>query len=152
MVNFLAHLFKEGYQYRSLNSYRSAISSVHERVDGYEVGQHPLVSRVMKGAFNLRPPQPRYETTWDVTKVLNYIESLGSSESLSLRDLSWKLAMLLALTRPSRSADLVKLDLRFRRYSPEGVTFQEAGLAKQSRAGKPRAEFFFPAFESRELK
>ena len=151
VVNFLAHLFKEGYQYRSLNSYRSAISSVHERVDGYEVGQHPLVSRVMKGAFNLRPPQPRYETTWDVTKVLNYIESLGSSESLSLRDLSWKLAMLLALTRPSRSADLVKLDLRFRRYSPEGVTFQEAGLAKQSRAGKPRAEFFFPAFESREL-
>ena len=56
VVNFLAHLFKEGYQYRSLNSYRSAISSVHERVDGYEVGQHPLIARVMKGAFNLRPP------------------------------------------------------------------------------------------------
>ena len=36
-------------------------------------------------------------------------------------------------------------------YSPEGVTFQDAGLAKQSRAGRPRAEFFFPAFESREL-
>jgi hypothetical protein len=67
VVNCLAHLFKEGYQYRSLNAYRSAISSVHERVDGYEVGQHPLVSRVMKGAFNLRPPQPRHESTWYVS-------------------------------------------------------------------------------------
>ena len=92
-----------------------------------------------------------YETTWDMTKVLNCIESLGSSESLSLRDPSWKLAMLLALTRPSHSADLIKLDLRLRHYSPEGVTFQQAGLTKQSRAGRPRAEFFFPAFESREL-
>ena len=142
VVNFLAHLFKEGYQYRSLNSYCSAISSLHERVDGVEVGQHPIVSRVM----NLRPPQPRYETTWDVTVVLQYIESLGSSDSLPLQILSWKLAMLLALTRPSRSADLTRLDLRFRRYTPEGVVFQEAGLAKQSRQKNPKTEFFFPAF------
>ena len=145
VVNFLAHLYKEGYQYRSLNSYRSAISSVHEKVDGYEVGQHPLISRVLKGAFNLRPPQPRYETTWDVATVLQYIESLGSSRSLSLQSISWKLAMLLAL-RPSRSADLVRLDLRTRRYTPDGVVFQEVGLAKQTRQNKPRTEFFFPVF------
>ena len=29
VVNFLAELFQQGYQYRSLNAYRSAISSVH---------------------------------------------------------------------------------------------------------------------------
>ena len=148
VVNFLAHLFKEGYQYRSLNAYRLAISSVHEKADGYEVGQHPLVSRLLKGVFNQRPPKPRYEVTWDVTKVLNYIDSLGESDSLSLQVLTWKLAMILALTRPSRSADLVRLDLRYRRHTPEGVVFQEPGLAKQSRQGKPRAEFFFPAFPS----
>ena len=81
-----------------------------------------------------------------MTTVLRYFESLGKSESLSLQALSWKLAMLLALTRPSRSADLVRLDLRFRKYTPEGVVFQEAGLAKQTRQNKPRAEYFFPAF------
>ena len=48
VVNFLAHLHKEGYRYQSLNSYRSAISSVHERIDGSAVGQHPLVTRLMK--------------------------------------------------------------------------------------------------------
>ena len=89
-----------------------------------------------------------YEVTWDVTKVLNYIDSLGESDSLSLQVLTWKLAMILALTRPSRSADLVRLDLRYRRHTPEGVVFQEPGYAKQSRQGKPRAEFSFPAFPS----
>ena len=52
VVNLLAHMFEEGYQYHSLNAYRSAISSVHEKADGYEVGQHPLVSRLLKGVFN----------------------------------------------------------------------------------------------------
>ena len=52
--------------------------------------------------------------------------------------------MILALTRSSRSADLVRLDLQYRRHTPEGVVFQEPGLAKQSRQGKPRAEFFLP--------
>jgi hypothetical protein len=31
VVNFLADLFSQGYQYRSLNAYRSAISSVHDK-------------------------------------------------------------------------------------------------------------------------
>ena len=51
IVNFLADLFDQGYKHSSLCSYRSAISSVHERVDGYEVGYHPLVSRLLKGVF-----------------------------------------------------------------------------------------------------
>ena len=54
VVNFLAYLFKEGYQYSSINSYRSAISSVHEKVEGYNVGQHPLVTRLLKGIFHDR--------------------------------------------------------------------------------------------------
>ena len=146
VVNFLAHLYKDGYQYRSLNSYRSAISSVHDRVDGYEVGQHPLVSRVLKGVFNSRPPQPRYESTWDVSQVLRWIEQRGDNKNLSLQDLSLKLVMLLALTRPSRSADLANLNIRYRRFLPEGVTFQPVALTKQAKQNRQRAEFFFPAF------
>ena len=75
VVNFLAHLHKEGYQYRSLNAYRSAISSAHERVDGFTVGQHPLVTRLMNGVFNDRPPLPRYTCTWNVDTVLSFISS-----------------------------------------------------------------------------
>ena len=49
VINFFAHLYEQGYQYRSYNSYHSAISSMHEKVDGYEAGQHPMVSRLVKG-------------------------------------------------------------------------------------------------------
>ena len=62
-----------------------------------------------------------------------------------LNSLNLKWAKILALTRPSRYADLVALDLQYHRHTPERVVFQEASLAKQSRQGKPRAEFFFLA-------
>jgi hypothetical protein len=61
------------------------ILSVHERVDRYLVDQHPLVSRVMKGIFNLRPPQPRYEATGNMSIVLGYLQTLRHSEALPLR-------------------------------------------------------------------
>ena len=66
VVNFLADLHEKGYSYRSLNAYRSAIASTHDRVDGASVGQHPLVCRLLAGVFNSNPPQPRYTSVWDV--------------------------------------------------------------------------------------
>ena len=43
--------------------------------------------------------------------------------------------------------DPTNLDIRFRHYSPERVTFQSAKLAKQSRQKKPVRDLFFPKFE-----
>ena len=61
VANFLAHLFEEGYQLQSLNSFRSAISSVHGPVDGVEVDKHPMISRLLKGAF---PSRLQYTSAW----------------------------------------------------------------------------------------
>ena len=146
VANFLAELYEEGYQASFLNSFRSAISSAHDQVDGVAVGKHPLICCVLKGVFNARPPLPCYTATWNVQIVLQYLEGLGSSTSLLLKFLTFKLARLLALTRPSCSADLAALQLGHRRFSPEGVVFLPAALAKQSRQGKPLKEFFFPSF------
>lgn len=151
MANFLAHIFEKGYQYRSLNSFRSAISSTHDRVDGVNVGQHPIISRLMAGALNSRPPQPRYNATWDVQEVLVFLENMGSYKDLSLKDLTIKTAMLLALTRPSRSADLCQLDLSQSKERPEGFTFHPTVLPKQARAGRSIQEFFFPRFSDNKL-
>ena len=38
VINFLADLHSQGYQTNSLNAYRSAISSVHDKVDDIDVG------------------------------------------------------------------------------------------------------------------
>ena len=132
VVNFLAELYSQGYQYQSLNCYRSAISSVHDKVDGNSIGVHPAVTRLIKGAFHSRPPQPRYSSFWDVGTVISYLRNLGSNDNLNLRHLTLKTVMLLALTRPSRSADLAKLDIQWMSYQADGVTFRPAHLAKQS--------------------
>ena len=50
VANFLAHLHGEGYQSRSLNSYRSAIFSTHDTVDWFKVGEYPILSRLLKVA------------------------------------------------------------------------------------------------------
>ena len=66
IANFLANLHEESYQSQSLNAYRSAISSVHHTLDGVEVGKHPMISRLLKGAYHVRPSLPRYAATWNV--------------------------------------------------------------------------------------
>ena len=147
ILNFLAELFEQGFQYRLLNAYRSAISSVHEKIDGIQVGKHPIVSRMLKGVFNERPPRPKYESVWKVDQVLTMFREDGGSASLSLQDLTVKTAMLLVLTRPCRGADLAALDLRNRSYVPEGVVFQPYHLSKQSRPSHHGTSFFFPSFD-----
>ena len=63
-LGFLAHQFALGRVYRSLNVYRSAVSSTHLPVDGFPLKQHPLVTRLLKGVFNLKPPRPKYSSVW----------------------------------------------------------------------------------------
>ena len=59
----------------------------------YTVGQHPLVTRLMRGVFNDRPPVFGYNSTWNVQAVLTHITSWGETESLSLKQVSWKTAL-----------------------------------------------------------
>jgi len=56
----------------------------------------------MKGVFTLRPALPRYNVTWDVNKVLNYLQKLSPLKSLSLLELSQTLLMLLLLLSGQR--------------------------------------------------
>ena len=136
ILNFLAYQFQQGKQYRSLNCYRSALSSVLAPIDGFDIGRHPLVCRIRKGAFQLRPPQAKYSVFWSVSSVLNHMASWGENQSLGLQKLSWKLAMLLALCSASRTSDLTKFSVQHRQYSPKKVTFYPKGLAKQSKVGR----------------
>ena len=49
VTNFLADLFETGLEYRTLNSYRSAISAFHENGNSVPTGRYPLVASLMKG-------------------------------------------------------------------------------------------------------
>ncbi|XP_038059669.1 uncharacterized protein LOC119730724 isoform X1 [Patiria miniata] len=119
-LEFLQQLFDEGLSYRTINGYRSAISSAHCLIDNLPMGQHRLVKRFFKGIFGLRPPRPKYNSTWDVGKVLRFIKSLPDNRRLSLRQLTLKLAMLLALVTASRRASLTAIDVDNMTRSSDG--------------------------------
>ena len=146
---FLTDRFNTGAAYRSVNVTHSAISSCHPKIDGYPVGQHPLVLQLLKGMLNMRPPKPRYTHTWDVHLVTKYLDCLGKTKLLPLKLLSIKLAMLFALSCPERASSLAKLDLRHCRVTPEGVSFTLVSPRKRGSPDQlPRA--FFASFPHNE--
>ena len=130
-------MFEEGREYRSLNCYRSALSSVLCPIDGFDVGRHPMVCRLLKGAFQTKPPKPKYTAFWSVDQVLLHIRTWGEDQSLSLKTLTWKLAILLALSSAGRSSDLVRLSVAGCSITPERAVLLPDGLAKQERINKP---------------
>ncbi|XP_050398224.2 uncharacterized protein LOC126816078 isoform X2 [Patella vulgata] len=111
VINFLASLFSAGLGYSALNTARGALSSLGLVFEGFTVGCHPLVIRFLRGVFNLRPTQARYTCIWDVAPVLKYLQKLSPVAELSLKNLTLKLVMLIALICASRIQSLHCLKL-----------------------------------------
>jgi hypothetical protein len=87
VLDFLSELHEEGKIYRSINISRSMLSATLGKIEGYDVGKHPLVIKLMLGIFNSYPPKPRYNSFWDIGSVLSYLEGLGPETSLSFKNL-----------------------------------------------------------------
>ena len=134
LLEFLAHRFQQGKSYHSLNVYCSAISSIFPQINDIPVGQHPLIVRLMKGAFHLRPQSPRYAATWPVHKVVTFLKKLGSSTDLSLKWLSWKLVTLVALALACRCSELQTIEVPRILFNEQGVQIVLQGLTKTSNA------------------
>ena len=96
--------------YASLNTARSALSCIIS-LDAVPAGQHPLVARFLKGAFERKPPPSRPFEIWDVQTVLNFLKTFSPNSSLSLKDLALKLTTLLALITIQRKQTLVRLKI-----------------------------------------
>ena len=111
VLEFLADLHSKGHRYSSLNTARAALSALLSLNVKDKVGQHELVKRFMKGVFEQDPVVPRYQCIWKVKDVTDYLRSKAPARSLSLKDLSLKLVMLLALVTGQRIQTLQALDL-----------------------------------------
>lgn len=135
MLDFLVSLHEQGLSYATINTARSALSAIILPIDNVNIGSHPIVTRFMKGIFKNKPPSPRYQTTWDLNPVLTYLSSQPGPTQASLKSLTLKLTMLIALVSAQRGQSLHMLDIQFMK---EGDTFFEFTLPehiKQSRPG-----------------
>ena len=83
-IEYLIQYFYTGVSYSSVNTARSVLFSILKLENGTLFGEDPLVCRLLKRVFNLRPSLPRYTTTWDVSVCFRYIKSLSSLNECDL--------------------------------------------------------------------
>ena len=145
-MDFLHDVFKQGKAYSTVNTYRSAVSTVLEVVSGRKVGCHFLVTRLMKGVFMAKPPQPKYRETWDVGVVTEYLQRLSPYSSLKLKELTLKVATLTALVTAQRCQSLHKLSLENMSVYEDKIVFVIKDRIKTSRPGKTFPKVEIPRF------
>ena len=149
--NFLAERFEDGLEYATLNVYRSALSAFHPPIEGYKVGQHPVVSRLLHGAFNENPPRPRYTDTWEVNRVLEWMRGLGVNSEVPLKTLTWKLAMLLALMGACRGSELRSLKVSLMQDKGTEIWFRIDSLTKTKRPSNPYITLKWAQYEEDDM-
>ena len=114
ILSFLQGLLDAGQSPQSLKGYLATMAACHIGVDGRSVGSLPLVTRFMKGARRLRPPPRRFFPKWDLVTVMDGLSSapFETLESMDLKHLSLKTALLLALASGKRVSDLTALSVQ----------------------------------------
>lgn len=135
VLQFLTELFESGLSYSSINTARGALSALGIKIEEHSIGKHPIVIRFLKGVFNTRPSTPKYTHVWDVNTVLCFLRKLSPVKYLSLKNLTLKLCMLIALTNAARIQSIHLLCVNsVKKFSSEFV-FEFEGLLKQCRPG-----------------
>lgn len=113
-LEFLAGMNDQNLSYSSINTLCSALSAILQLPGpvNSSFSEHLYAKCFMKGIFQNRPPKPWYNKTWNVNIVLQYLHNMKDSKDLSIKDLTFKLVMLIVLTTASRGQSLHLLDLQ----------------------------------------
>lgn len=128
-------MFDGGIGYCGINTTRSALSCIVKPINGISFGSHPTVRRFCKGVFESRPTAPRYTETWDVGKVLSYLQTIPNSENIMLKDLTLKTVMSVSLASAQRGQTIHYLNLDDMTCSETSITFILSKPIKQSKPG-----------------
>lgn len=147
ILDFLTQLYDSGSSYSAINTARSALSAAVDLTDSpYTVGEHPLIKRFVKATFQSRPPLPRYQTIWDVSKVLDLLKTWSPAKNLNLKLLTFKLVMLCMLVTGQRCQSVHLMNIMHLTKGKSSYKFHIHKLVKQSRPGKLPPVLVLPAY------
>ena len=144
---FLAAEFNKGASFGSINTYRSALALIL----GHEIAQDFGIKRICKGAAKLRPPRPKYNSTWDPKVVLDYFDALGCNLDISLENLTSKVATLLALVTAHRMQTLSLIEVNNINISKERIEIKIPAQIKTSKPGRAQPTLILPFFENKNV-
>ena len=132
LCKFFIFLFNTGLSASTLKFARSSISFFIKESHG-ELICHAHIGRLMKAFEKMRPTVPRYVVTWDVKKVLDFLGEWYPNGTLSLKQLTLKTCMLIAITSSDRAQTIHRMRSDHCVYSAKGVEFPVFSRLKTSR-------------------
>ena len=145
IVKYIRKMVDEKASYQTINLHKSAISKFHEGFQGHTIGTHPLVKQALKAAFRINPPLPKYQHTFDISLLLDYIKNLPPNERLSFKMLTYKTLILTIYASLSRVSSLARLGPSLTE-NRDHVIVHLCHLEKQSRPGHVRGFLSIPRF------
>ncbi len=145
VLQFLLHSFQRGLSYSTLNTVRSALSSMLT-CEGKPVGQNELVVKFMKAVYLKRPALKRRGIIWDYNEILDFMKQYHPAEKLDIATLTKKLVTLMAILAGVRGQVLYFLHTDYMILEPDYVIFHIPELTKTSRPGSPMFELRFEAY------
>lgn len=146
VLSFLTELYESNVSYSTLNSVRSALSTFITLPGNISVGNHPLITRFLKGVFQTRPSLPRYTSIWDVGVVLTFLKTLSPASKLTLKNLTLKLTMLLMLVSGQRIQTIHLLDIENMVTHSSYFQFKITCKLKQTKPGRHIQDLCFKAY------
>ena len=139
VIDFLTLLFDSGVGYSAINTARSALSTILTRENGLPIGEHPLISRLLKGVFEQRPSIPKHTTIWDVGHLLDYLRRLSPISQLSLKELSLETVTLLCLLTGQTCQTIHAIDIQNMQQLLNMIRITISQPLKMTKAGKHQA-------------
>ncbi len=108
VLSFLQERLERRLSPSTLKVYVAAIAAHHDAVDGRSLEKHDLIVRFLKGARRMNPSRSPLLPSWDLSIILAGLQRgpFEPLDSVELKFLSLKTALLTALTSIKRVVDL----------------------------------------------
>ena len=146
-INFLTEIFySDSLGYSAMNTARSALSAIMINESGLSFGNNPLVKRLLRGMFNVRPSIPKHVVTYDVDIVLCYLKSLGEAENIPFKMLTFRTVTLLCIVSAQRDQTFAAIDIRLMDVSADRIICYIGEGLKTTRPGFHQSPLVFEAF------
>ena len=144
VLDFLVEIFELGFEYCTINTHRSAISTSNEPIEEFSVAKHPKVLNLMTSVYN---KTPGYSSVLDIETIPRDLRSLPINKIMSTKMLTLKLILLLTSTSASKCSKIRHLDIRFYTKPEAKFYINMIKPAKTSKPNKPLPELEFERFQ-----
>lgn len=142
VISWLCNKHSNGASYSTINTCRSALSLIL----GDRIGKNVIISRLLKGMYNIKPAKPKYDRIYNLDPVLLALEKLYPLERLSLPELTEKLVVLLALITAHRKQTISFILISKIVRKTGGLEIEIPQKVKNSQSGTFQPLLILPEF------